>query len=100
RAFAAWLVGRDDLGSSKDLTRDEAARILDRLGGGENGSYRTDEGKVADAVLSWQEATGRTQPEPAPAKPKRKAKVSGPIDPDDEASFEDLAEEEAQDLGL
>lgn len=55
RAFVGWLVGRNELASVKDLTKEQAQRALDRLGSGENGSYRTDKAKVDKAFQDYAE---------------------------------------------
>jgi hypothetical protein len=55
RAFLAWLAGVDELDSSKDLTKEQAQRALDRLGSGENGSYRTDKANVDKAFQDYAE---------------------------------------------
>jgi len=53
RSFIAFLAGRGSLASVKELTRIEAQRVLDRLGSGENGNYRTQEGLVDEALAAW-----------------------------------------------
>jgi len=56
RAFVSWLAGREEaVGSIKDLTMTEANTVLDRLGSGENGAYRTDAQKLAEAINAWHE---------------------------------------------
>ena len=55
RAFIAWLAGIDRLYSIKDLTKMQAQRALDRLGSGENGSYRTDRQKLETAFQEYAE---------------------------------------------
>lgn len=56
RAFVSWLAGREEaVDSIKDLTMAEANTVLDRLGSGENGSYRTDAQKLATELNAWHE---------------------------------------------
>ena len=57
RAFVSFLAGLDTpVESITHLTASQAAAALDALGGGDNGSYRTDAGKLADAITSWHES--------------------------------------------
>lgn len=87
RAFVAWLANRAGvLGSIKDLTASEANTVLDRLGTGENGSYRTDEQKLAEALNAWHEHLDITtnpvpefDPNVKPGKKAQKVKDMAPI---------------------
>lgn len=54
RRFVAWLAGIDcTLESSNDLTREQAATVLERLGDGDNGSYRTDKARLDAELAAW-----------------------------------------------
>lgn len=53
RNFIAWLVGLDSLSNVMQLTSDEAHLALNRLGSGDNGSYRTDPVKLASELNAW-----------------------------------------------
>lgn len=54
RAFASFVAGRSEaVESIKDFTAAEAASVLDKLGGGDNGSYRTDPVKLASELNAW-----------------------------------------------
>jgi hypothetical protein len=55
RVFLGWLADVDELATVKDLTKEQAQRALDRLGTGENGSYRTDKAKVDQAFQDYAE---------------------------------------------
>jgi len=90
RAFVAWLANRaGGLGSIKDLTASEANTVLDRLGTGENGSYRTDAGKLADALNAWHEHLD-LQSNPIPDfEPNAKRKgMTEPIADDEKSDLE------------
>jgi|SRR5690625_1140353 len=91
RAFVSWLAGRTGaLGSIKDLTASEANTVLDKLGTGENGSYRTDAQKLAEAINAWHEHLD-LQRAPVPEfepNPKKAQKVKDmePIREDEEVA--------------
>lgn len=91
RAFVAWLAGREGvLESIKDLTASEANTVLDRLGTGENGSYRTDAGKLADALNAWHEHLD-LQSNPIPdfdPNAKRTKGLEQPITDDEKSNLE------------
>lgn len=54
RRFVAWLAGIEGtLESSNDLTREQAATVLERLGDGDNGSYRTDKARLDAELAAW-----------------------------------------------
>lgn len=56
RQFVAWLAGLDGpLESSSDLSREQASTVLERLGDGENGSYRTDPTRLGNELNAWHE---------------------------------------------
>jgi phage recombination protein Bet len=61
RAFLAFLAGLKSLSTIKDLSKAAAHKILDRLGSGDNGSYRVSEARLAEAVDDW--LASKVQPE-------------------------------------
>lgn len=46
RAFIAWMLEQFELASVKELTKAQAQRVLDRIGSGTNGDFRTDRSKL------------------------------------------------------
>lgn len=54
RSFVAFVAGYEgELKSVKDLTKQQAKDVLDALGTGENGNYRSDDSKVQQAIDAW-----------------------------------------------
>lgn len=53
RGFISYLAGRE-LASSNELTKDEAASILDLLGSDEGEGYRADAARVKGLVEDWE----------------------------------------------
>ena len=95
RAFVSWLANREPVASIKDLTATEAATVLDRLGSGENGKYRTDDQKLTEAITKFYEHLDVTtnplpdfDPNEKPGKRSKAVKGMEPIE-DDETVLEE-----------
>lgn len=65
RSFLGFLAGVQDLGSAKDLTRAQAARILDAIGSDTDEGYRTDKTKIEAELSRWDEAKAGAELEAA-----------------------------------
>lgn len=55
RAFVAFLTDRDELESIKDLTKAQASRALDAIGGEVEGEYRVDREQLQSRLSAWEE---------------------------------------------